>query len=99
VPVNASSRRDGERLKHRSRRQQCLNRFDDPQMQGSLRPSRSSSSFSPCTILVPRFTLVSLGYPLRRLLVVVKGEVFVLDLHHGLLLRLRLSSHALGDAR
>ena len=59
-----------------------MNRFDDPQMQGSLRPSFSISSLSPCTTLVPRFTLVSLGNPARRLLVVVKGEVLVVDAFH-----------------
>jgi hypothetical protein len=51
------------------RRQQRLNRLPDPHGHRSLRPSFSMSSLSPCTSCWPRRTLVSDGYPFRRLLV------------------------------
>lgn len=61
------------------RRQQFLNLRSDPQGHGSLRPSFSSSSLSPCTTRTPRLTRVSDGNPLRRLLVRSKaGHLFVL---------------------
>jgi hypothetical protein len=53
------------------------NDFADPHGHGSLRPSFSMSSFAPPTMRSPRFTPVSDGKPLRRLLVVVKAHVVV----------------------
>jgi hypothetical protein len=64
------------------------NLFPDPQGQGSLRPSFSMSSISPCTKRRPRFTCVSDGYPLRRFELTSKaGQVgeLVDAVHDGLL--------------
>jgi hypothetical protein len=50
----------------------------------ACRPSRSDSSFSPCTIRSPRLTRVSDSNPCRRLLVASKrepGEVLRLGFH------------------
>ena len=58
--------------KHSDCRQHFLNRLPDPQGQRSFRPSFSVSSLWTCTILTPRFTFVSDGKPLRRLLIVSK---------------------------
>jgi hypothetical protein len=72
VSVSKSS---GRGLRHQKRpdfRQHCLNRLPLPHGQRSLRPSFSSSSLSPWTRRMPRFTLVSDGKPLRRLLIVSK---------------------------
>ena len=64
-------------------RQPFLNRLPDPHGQRSFLPSRSSSSFPPWTTRTPRFTFVSNGKPLRRLLIVSKRGlvVDVLQLH------------------
>jgi hypothetical protein len=49
-----------------------------------LRPSFSSSSLSPRTIRTPRLTCVSDGMPLRRLLILSKKWLFVVEvLRHG----------------
>ena len=58
-------------------RQHVLNRLPDPQGQRSFRPSFSSSSLSPWTILSPRLTCISDGNPRRRLLIVSKGHLFL----------------------
>jgi hypothetical protein len=56
-------------------RQQFLKRLEDPQGHKSLLPRRSTSSTSPSLIVRgPRFTRVSDGKPLRRLLIGSKGE-------------------------
>jgi hypothetical protein len=54
-----------------------LNRLPLPHGQRSLRPSFSSSCFSPCTTRTPRFTFVSEGNPLRRLLIGSKKGLLV----------------------
>ena len=56
-------------------RQHFLYRLPDPQGQRSFRPSFSSSSLSPWTILTPRLTCISDGKPCRRLLIVSKGHL------------------------
>jgi len=64
------------------------NLFPDLHGQGSLRPSFSMSSISPCTKRRPRFTCVSDGYPLRRFELISKaGQVgeLVDAVHDGLL--------------
>ena len=64
-------------------RQHFLNRLRDPHGQRSLRPSFSLSSLAPWTIRTPRFTFVSDGNPLRRLLIVSKKwQVFGFSLVH-----------------
>ena len=51
-----------------------------------MRPSFSRSSFEPCTTRCPRFTCVSDGYPLRRLLLRSKARfVGQCILSHGCL--------------
>jgi hypothetical protein len=68
----------GSRRQKRPRsRQHFLNRLSDPQGQRSFRPSFSSSSLSPWTILTPRMTRVSDGNPRLRLLMISKGSLFV----------------------
>lgn len=57
-------------------RQHRLNRLPLPHGHGSLRPSFSSSSLSPCTIRTPRLTLVSEGKPRLRLLNGSKAGIF-----------------------
>ncbi len=47
-----------------------------PQGHGSFRPSFSASSLSPCTMRIPRLTLVSDGKPRRRLLIGSKKGIF-----------------------
>ena len=74
--IRASSRRVRCRQKQPDFRQHFLNAFAAPQGHRSLRPSFSCSSLSPWTTRWPRLTPVSDGKPLRRLLVVVKAEVF-----------------------
>lgn len=64
--------RAGRRQKRPECRQHFLKRLPEPHGHGSLRPSFSSSSFSPCTIRSPRLTCVSDGNPRRRLLIVSK---------------------------
>ncbi len=54
-----------------------MKRLPLPQGQGSLRPTFSSSNFSPWTKRTPRFTFVSEGNPLRRFLIVSKKRPFV----------------------
>ena len=54
-----------------------MNGFPDPQGQRSFLPSFSSSSLLPWTIRTPRFTFVSDGNPLRRLLIVSKKWLLV----------------------
>jgi hypothetical protein len=54
-----------------------LNRFPEPQGQRSLRPNFSDSSLLPWTIRTPRFTFVSDGKPLRRLLIVSKKWLLI----------------------
>lgn len=54
-----------------------MSRLPLPQGHKSLRPSFSSSSLSPCTMRVPRLTLVSDGNPLRRLLMGSKKRLSV----------------------
>jgi hypothetical protein len=62
-------------------RQQFLKRRVDPHGHKSLSPSRSTSSTSPSRIVrASRFTRVSDGKPLRRLLIGSKGEMTPLDL-------------------
>ena len=73
--VSKSSDPAGRHQKRPDLRQHFLNRLPLPQGQRSLRPSFSSSSLSPWTIRTPRFTLVSDGNPLRRLLIVSKKMV------------------------
>src|ERR1043165_6296442 len=58
-------------------RQQSLKRRQEPHGHGSLRPSFSSRSLHPRTMRRPRFTLVSEGNPLRRLLLRVKAGLVV----------------------
>ena len=58
-------------------RQHFLKSLPEPQGQRSFRPSFSSSSLSPWTILTPRLTCDSDGNPRRRLLVGSKGFLFV----------------------
>lgn len=56
-------------------RQQFLKRRVEPHGHKSLSPRRSRSSTSPSRIVrAPRFTRVSDGKPLRRLLIGSKGE-------------------------
>src|SRR5271168_5261545 len=69
-------------------RQQFLKRLMEPHGHRSLSPRRSTSSISPPLIVRrPRFTWVSDGKPLRRLLVGSKGErrlrVYVLTRHNA----------------
>ncbi len=72
-----SSGPDSRRQKQPSFRQHFLNRLPDPHGQRSLRPSFSASSLLPWTIRTPRFTFVSEGNPLRRLLIVSKKTIRV----------------------
>lgn len=79
-----SSRADSLRRKQPESRQHLLNRFPDPQGQRSFRPNFSDSSLLPWTIRTPRFTFVSDGKPLRRLLIVSKkGMLVEVLLVHG----------------
>lgn len=71
-----STRRDWHHQKQPEWRQQRLNSLLLPQGHGSFRPSFSSSSLSPCTIRMPRLTLVSDGKPRRRLLIGSKKGIF-----------------------
>jgi hypothetical protein len=50
----------------------------DPQGQRSFLPSFSDNSLLPWTIRTPRFTFVSDGNPLRRLLIVSKKTIRIL---------------------
>src|SRR5207302_10899812 len=58
-------------------------RSPEPHGQGSSRPSFSTNSLSAWTTRWPRFTLVSEGYPRRRLLIVSKGVHVVLVHGHS----------------
>ena len=71
-----STRRDWHHQKQPEWRQQSLNSLLLPQGHGSFRPSFSSSSLLPCTIRMPRLTLVSDGKPRRRLLIGSKKGIF-----------------------
>lgn len=69
------------RQKQPLRIQQCLNLRFEPHGHGSLRPSFSINSLNPPTMRSPRFTCVSDGNPLRRLLVrSKKGAVVLVDM-------------------
>ncbi len=72
LSVSKSSRRGRRHQKQPDFRQHFLKRLPLPHGQRSLRPSFSSRSLSPWTVRTPRFTLVSDGNPLRRLLIVSK---------------------------
>ena len=79
-----SSDPGSRRQKRPDFRQHFLNRLPLPHGQRSLRPSFSSSSFSPCTMRTPHFTFVSEGNPFRRLLIVSKEHLIVkVALSHG----------------
>lgn len=54
-----------------------MNSIPEPQGQRSFRPNFSDSSLLPWTIRTPRFTFVSDGKPLRRLLIVSKKWLLV----------------------
>ena len=56
-------------------RQHFLNRLPEPHGQRSFLPNFSANSLSPWTIRTPRFTFVSDGKPLRRLLIGSKRVV------------------------
>lgn len=71
-----SSHPDSRRQKQPECRQHRLNDLRLPHGHGSLRPSFSSSSFSPWTIRTPRLTLLSEGNPRRRLLIGSKKGIF-----------------------
>lgn len=77
--VSKSSRRDWRHQKRPNRKQHARNSLRLPQGHRSRRPSFSSSCLSPCTIRTPRFTCVSEGNPLRRLLIGSK-KLFVIIL-------------------
>ena len=77
VFVPKSSRPDWSHQKRPDLRQHRLNRSPLPHGQGSLRPSFSSSCFSPWMIRTPHLTCVSDGKPRRRLLMGSKAVVFV----------------------
>jgi len=81
----------------------CWKRLPDLHGQRSLRPSFSSSHFSPPTIRRPLPTLVSDGNPLRRLLIGSKAVLIhlvpVLPVHRSTLLMLMVASpHYLASA-
>lgn len=64
--------------------QHFLKSLPDPHGQRSFLPSFSVSSLLPWTTRTPRFTFVSDGKPLRRLLIGSKKRpVFVVVLVHG----------------
>jgi hypothetical protein len=63
---------DSRRQKQPTFRQHFLNRFPDPHGHKSFRPNFSVNSLLTWTIRTPRFTFVSDGKPLRRLLIVSK---------------------------
>jgi hypothetical protein len=67
-----SSDPDSRHQKQPDFRQQRRKRLPDPHGQRSFRPSFSPSSLCPWTMRTPRFTFVSDGKPLRRLLIVSK---------------------------
>jgi hypothetical protein len=67
-----SSGPDSRHQKQADFRQHFLNRLPDPHGQRSFRPSFSANSLLSWTIRRPRFTFVSEGKPLRRLLIVSK---------------------------
>jgi hypothetical protein len=97
IPEKSSS--VASRQKKPERMQQFLNFRVEPQGQGSLRPSFSTSSLFPRTTRAPRFTRVSDGNPFRRLLVrSKKGAVLIqiMTCHMKLLVKFRhndIASH------
>jgi len=70
--IPKSSGPGSRRQKQPDCRQHFLNRLPDPHGQRSFLPSFSVSSLCPWTTRRPRFTFVSDGKPLRRLLIVSK---------------------------
>jgi hypothetical protein len=61
---------DSRRQKQLDFRQHFLKRLPEPHGQRSFRPNFSTSCLVPWTMRRPRFTFVSDGKPLRRLLIV-----------------------------
>jgi hypothetical protein len=72
-----SSRPDSHRQKQPVFMQHFLKRLPDPHGQRSFLPSFSDNSLLPWTMRTPRFTFVSDGNPLRRLLIVSKKMLLV----------------------
>jgi hypothetical protein len=79
MSFSKSSSPDSRRRKHPEFRQHFLKRLPEPHGHKSLRPTFSISSLSPCTTRSPRFTCVSEGKPLRRLLMISKAGQIVVD--------------------
>jgi len=72
---NGNTRSGWRRQKLPDFMQQRLKCLPDPHGHGSLRPSFSTSSLSPCTNRKPRLTCVSDGKPFLRLLVTWKARL------------------------